>query len=115
MNSPTALVTGSAGGVGTATVRALLSAGFDVYAGVRRPGTAASMVAVGAHEIPLDVSREDSMSEAVRDIEQRSGAVDVLVNNAGYALAGPIEEIGLEPLRAQFEVNVFGVVRMSQL
>jgi NAD(P)-dependent dehydrogenase (short-subunit alcohol dehydrogenase family) len=115
MNAPTALVTGSTGGIGTATVHALLAAGFDVYAGVRRLGAAAPMVSAGAWEITLDVSDETSMTDAVRQIEARSGAVDVLVNNAGYALAGPMEEIGIDPLRDLFEVNVFGVVRMSQL
>jgi NAD(P)-dependent dehydrogenase (short-subunit alcohol dehydrogenase family) len=61
------------------------------------------------------VTDEQSMTAAVAEIEQEHGAVDVLVNNAGYGQYGAIEQLAIEDLRAQFETNVFGAVRLAQL
>lgn len=110
-----ALVTGASGGIGSATVRALLDRGFRTLAAVRRKGSVPELVSKGAIEVLLDVADESSMVSALDRIHSAYGAVDVLVNNAGLAIAAPIEELPMELLRHQLEVNVMGVVRMSQL
>jgi NAD(P)-dependent dehydrogenase (short-subunit alcohol dehydrogenase family) len=113
--SRTALVTGASGGIGRATVRALLDQGLTVYAAVRRPGSVADLVAAGACEVALDVTDEESMRAAVSVVEAAHGHVDVLVNNAGFAVASPIEELDPDALRSQLEVNVVGLMRLTQL
>jgi NAD(P)-dependent dehydrogenase (short-subunit alcohol dehydrogenase family) len=110
-----ALVTGANSGIGRASVEALRVAGFSVYAGARRPEAVAGLKADGFRALRLDVTDEASMASAVAAVEAERGAVDVLVNNAGYGLYGPMEELGLDDLRGEFEVNVFGMLRMSQL
>jgi NAD(P)-dependent dehydrogenase (short-subunit alcohol dehydrogenase family) len=72
-------------------------------------------VAAGCTALACDVTDEASMSVAVAAVEAKHGAVGVLVNNAGYAEYGPLEEVGLDRWRRQFETNVFGLVRMTQL
>jgi NAD(P)-dependent dehydrogenase (short-subunit alcohol dehydrogenase family) len=116
MTPAIALVTGaSRGGIGQATAQALTTAGFLVYATARRPEARAALDAQGLRSLELDVTDERSMVAAVRQIEAEHGAVDVLVNNAGFAQLGPLEELSPELLRRQFETNVFGLVRMAQL
>ena len=110
-----ALVTGANSGIGRATAEALRGEGFFVYAGARRPEAAAGLEADGFRAVRLDVTDEESMASAVAAVEEERGAVDLLVNNAGYAMYGPMEELSLDAVRAEFEVNVFGMLRMSQL
>lgn len=116
MNAPkVALVTGCSSGIGRATALALHQAGFAVYASARRPETLADLHTQGLHTLALDVTDEASMRSAVASVEQAHGAVDILINNAGYGEMGPIEEVSIERWRRQFETNVFGLVRMAQL
>lgn len=110
-----ALITGASSGIGRATAEALVSAGFVTYATARRPDTLTSLANQGCHVLRLDVTDEESMVAAVRAIEAKHGAVDVLVNNAGYGPLGPLEELDRDELRHLFETNVFGLVRLSQL
>jgi NAD(P)-dependent dehydrogenase (short-subunit alcohol dehydrogenase family) len=110
-----ALVTGCSSGIGRATALALSDKGYAVYASARRPETLADLAARGLETLALDVTSEESMVAAVRAVEAVHGHVDVLVNNAGYALQGPVEEASLDAVRAQFETNVFGLVRLCQL
>ncbi len=109
------LITGSNSGIGHATARQAAAAGHIVYGGARRPETFPDIAAVGAQPIRLDVTDEASMVEAVRQIEERHGVIDVLVNNAGFGQMGPIESITPQQWMKQYQVNVFGLVRMSQL
>jgi len=110
-----ALVTGASSGIGKATAIALAAAGFVTYATARRVETLADLKAAGCETLPLDVTDEDSMVAAVRMVEATHGGVDVLVNNAGYGEYGPLEELALDDVRREFETNVFGLLRMSQL
>jgi NAD(P)-dependent dehydrogenase (short-subunit alcohol dehydrogenase family) len=114
-NRRAALVTGCSSGIGRATALALAAKGYVVYATARRPETLADLAARGCETLALDVTSEESMVAAVRAVEAAHGHVEVLVNNAGYALQGPVEEASLGAVRAQFETNVFGLVRLSQL
>ena len=110
-----ALVTGCSSGIGRASALALLGKGFVVYATARRPETLDDLAARGCRTLALDVTSEESMVAAVSAVEAEHGHVEVLVNNAGYALQGTVEECSRDAVRAQFETNVFGLVRLCQL
>ncbi len=109
------LISGCSSGIGAATAEALAHAGHTVYATARKKETLADLEAVGCHPLALDVTSEDSMVAAVRAVEAEHGRVGTLVNNAGYAEYGPIEEADLDRVRAMFETNVFGLARLTQL
>ena len=113
--SNTVLITGCSTGIGKATAERLARAGWNVYATARRIDKLADLAALGCKTLALDVDDERSMQEAVRRIESEAGAVGVLVNNAGYSQSGAIESVPLERVRRQFETNVFGLVRLTQL
>ena len=109
------LITGCSSGIGRATALRLAGAGWTVYATARRPETLAELERAGCRTLALDVTDEDSMRAAVETVEQAEGAVGVLVNNAGYSQSGAVETVPMESVRRQFETNVFGVVRLTQL
>jgi NAD(P)-dependent dehydrogenase (short-subunit alcohol dehydrogenase family) len=113
--SKAVLVTGCSSGIGRATALRLASSGWTVYATARRPGSIADLADAGCHTLALDVTDESSMQAAVETIEAAKGAVGVLINNAGYSQSGALETVPLEALRRQFETNVFGLVRLTQL
>jgi NAD(P)-dependent dehydrogenase (short-subunit alcohol dehydrogenase family) len=110
-----ALVTGASGGIGLATLRALEVAGFIAVGAARRPDAVEELRQQGFPAVRIDVTDEASMIEGVAETERLAGRVGVLVNNAGYGLAGPVELLDMDDLRSQFETNVFGLVRMCQL
>lgn len=113
--SKAVLVTGCSSGIGRATALRLAGAGWKVYATARRPETLSDLSEAGCRTLALDVTDEQSMHAAVEQIEQAEGAVGVLINNAGYSQSGAIETVPLEAVRRQFETNVFGLVRLTQL
>jgi NAD(P)-dependent dehydrogenase (short-subunit alcohol dehydrogenase family) len=113
--SKAVLVTGCSSGIGRATALRLAQAGWTVYASARRPETLTQLADAGCHTLALDVTEEDSMRAAVEAVEQAEGAVGVLINNAGYSQSGAIETVPMDAVRRQFETNVFGLVRLTQL
>ena len=113
--SKTALVSGASSGIGAATALALLDAGFEVFAGARRLDRLAPLAEKGARSLLLDLTDEASIVAAVETATGKSGRLDVLVNNAGYACCGALEDVPLAEARRQFEVNVFGLARLCQL
>ncbi|MFD4791509.1 oxidoreductase [Streptomyces sp. NPDC058459] len=116
MTDTAVLITGTSSGIGRATVELLSRrAGLTVYATARDPEAIADLAAAGAHTLALDVTDEDSMTAAVKIVEQRHGHIGILVNNAGYGEYGTIEETRLDDVRRQFETNVFGLARLTQL
>src|SRR3954464_1533428 len=116
MTQPTTvLITGCSSGIGHATAERLVAAGWTVYATARKPETLADLEGRGCRTLALDVTDEASMQAAVAAVEAEHGAVGALVNNAGYSQSGAIETVPMEKVRAQFETNVFGVVRLCQL
>ena len=109
------LITGCSSGIGEETARRLAGKGWTVYATARNPDSIAALAEAGCKTLALDVTDETSMQAAVTAVEEAEGAVGALVNNAGYSQSGALETLPMERLRAQFETNVFGLVRMCQL
>lgn len=107
-----ALVTGASSGIGEAAARELARAGFTVY-GTSRKAVAGEQ-RDGVTFLPLDVTDDESVTNAVGEVLHRSGRIDVLVNNAGVGTAGAAEESSLEQARAVFDTNFFGAVRLSR-
>lgn len=118
MNSntkPTALVTGASSGMGKSIAKRLIADGYLVYVAARNTDKMADLAQLGAVPLRMDISQDADIVATVATITAQSGGVDVLVNNAGYGLYGPVEEITLDEARYQFEVNVFGAARLTQL
>ena len=114
-----ALVTGCSSGIGKATALALVDAGYLVHAGVRSERDAAALRSerpAGLEPLILDVATPTSVADAVRRLGEEAGAagLDVLVNNAGFGLAGPLELQRMEDIRGQFEVNTFGTLALTK-
>jgi len=114
-HSRAVLITGCSSGIGRATALRLARRGWTVYASARRPESIADLADAGCETLTLDVTDEDSMRAAVAQVEREQGAVGVLINNAGYSQSGPVEQVGLDAVRRQFETNVFGLVALTQL
>ena len=121
-NYKVAVVTGSSSGIGLETSLLLARNGFYTYAAMRNPDKSKKegMVNVANREklplkvIPLDVVDDKSVKEAIDRITTEQGRIDVLVNNAGYLLLGPLEELSIEEFKEQFETNFFGAIRVTQ-
>jgi len=113
--SKAVLITGCSSGIGYATAERLVRSGWTVYATARSTDAIVELGRAGCHLLELDVTDEASIRAAVADVEQAEGAVGVLVNNAGYSLSGAVESVPLDEVRLQFETNVFGLIRLSQL
>jgi NAD(P)-dependent dehydrogenase (short-subunit alcohol dehydrogenase family) len=109
------LLTGASAGIGEATAILLQVAGYTVYAAARRVDRMKHLKKEGIQILKLDVSEEESMQTAVSTILQREGQIDVLINNAGYGSYGAMEDVPIEEARYQFEVNIFGLARLTQL
>ncbi len=109
------LITGCSTGIGRAAAERLAAGGHTVYATARRLEAIADLEHIGCRTLALDVLDEDSMQAAVATVEGEHGAVGALVNNAGYAVSGAIEAVAMDAVRVEFETNVFGYLRMSQL
>lgn len=108
MTSKRALITGCSTGIGRATALELQSRGYEVIATARRPDTIEDLDVTGT--VALDVDSDESVASAVAE----AGPIDVLVNNAGFGVEGPIETVPLDEVRRMFETNVFGSARMIQ-
>jgi NAD(P)-dependent dehydrogenase (short-subunit alcohol dehydrogenase family) len=113
--SKAALITGCSTGIGRATALRLARSGWRVYASARRAESIADLEDAGCETLALDVTDEQSMRDAVDAVERAEGAVGVLINNAGYSQSGAIETVPLDAVRRQFETNVFGLVRLTQM
>jgi NAD(P)-dependent dehydrogenase (short-subunit alcohol dehydrogenase family) len=115
VSSEVVLITGCSSGIGRVAAELFAARGCTVYATARRPDTLRPLAALGCRTLFLDVTDDASMTAVVAGIEAEHGAVDVLVNNAGYGQQGALEETPMSRFRAQFETNVFGAVRLCQL
>jgi NAD(P)-dependent dehydrogenase (short-subunit alcohol dehydrogenase family) len=113
-----ALVTGSSSGIGFETALHLARNGFHTYASMRNLEKSKGITEIANTEkvplqvVQLDVNDDRSVKEAIGKIESEQGSIDVLVNNAGYVLLGPVEQLSIEEFKEQFETNFFGVIRI---
>jgi NAD(P)-dependent dehydrogenase (short-subunit alcohol dehydrogenase family) len=112
------LVTGCSSGIGLATAVHFARLGHDVHAGVRDPSTATELMqaaeTLGFRPVTLDVDDDASVRRAVAEVLDRSGRVDVLVNNAGIGGGGPIADVPVDWVKTLFDTNYLGAVRMIQ-
>ncbi len=115
MNNKTALVTGASSGIGEAAALRLQRAGYTVYGAARRVDRMTGLTAAGVRVLEMDVTDGKSMADGVSRIVTESGAIEVLVNNAGFGSYGALEDVAIDDARYQFEVNVFGWARLTQL
>lgn len=115
MPAKTALVTGASSGIGEATALELQELGYTVYGAARRTDRLAELAERGIRPLAMDVTDEDSLQAGVKQIVAETGRIDVLANIAGYGSYGALEDVPLDEARRQFEVNVFGAIRLTQL
>jgi NADP-dependent 3-hydroxy acid dehydrogenase YdfG len=115
-----AVVTGSSSGISFETSLALARNGFHTFATMRNLEKSSNITEVSRNEnlplqaIQLDVNNEKSVIEGVNSISEEKGRIDVVVNNAGYDLIGPLEETSMDEIKAQFETNFSGTIRVMQ-
>jgi NAD(P)-dependent dehydrogenase (short-subunit alcohol dehydrogenase family) len=109
------LITGCSSGIGRALARACAMQGWLVYATARDVASIADLADARTTVLRLDVTDESSMAGVVQDALARHGGISALVNNAGYALPGAVEDLRIDEIRAEFETNVFGAIRLTQL
>jgi NAD(P)-dependent dehydrogenase (short-subunit alcohol dehydrogenase family) len=119
-NQRVAVVTGSSSGNGYETSLTLARKGFLTYATMRSLTKGENIKSVAQEEklplkiVQLDVTEDESVKNAMQSIISEANKVDVLVNNAGYALFGAFEDLTIEEIKAQYETNLFGVIRVTQ-
>jgi NAD(P)-dependent dehydrogenase (short-subunit alcohol dehydrogenase family) len=115
-----AIVTGSSSGIGYATALRLARNGYLTFATMRNPAKGTGLIKIAEHEsLPVQVERMDvtdieSIKEFMERMRQSTGRVDVLVNNAGYVLAGALEDVSAEEIRKQFDTNLLGAIQVTQ-
>lgn len=108
-------ITGASSGMGKDTAMDLIKQGYIVYCAARRVEEMNDLKLAGGYILQLDISNEQDIARCVNQIIDEQGRIDVLWNNAGYGLYGSVEETSLDDARYQFEVNVFGLARLTQL
>ena len=109
------LVTGASSGIGREAAIQLARKGHRVYAGARRTERMNDLAGYAITPLPMDVTRGEENERAVDRIIGTEGRIDVLINNAGFGLFGPVEDIPLDDARYQFEVNLFGLAHLTRL
>jgi NAD(P)-dependent dehydrogenase (short-subunit alcohol dehydrogenase family) len=115
-----AVITGCSSGIGYETSLMLARNGFQTFATMRNLSKRSGLESVAAkeglpmHVTELDVTDDKSVNDGIQQILSKAGKIDVLVNNAGYALYGALEDLSTDELKAQYETNLFGIVRVTQ-
>lgn len=110
-----ALITGASSGIGESAAILLHNYGFKVYGAARRVEKMKDLESKGISTISLDITNEESVVNCVNTILEKEERIDVLVNNAGYGSYGAVEDVPMEEARRQFDVNIFGLARLTQL
>lgn len=113
-NEKVVLVTGASSGIGKETALYLIGQGHVVYGAARRLEKMSDIEEAGGHAIAMDITNEDQVRAAVKEIIEAQGRIDVVVNNAGYAVYGAVEDVSITDARRQFEVNLFGLAQLTK-
>ncbi|SFR50043.1 SDR family oxidoreductase [Halorubrum sodomense] len=108
----TVLITGCSSGIGRAAAHTFVDEGWTVYATARNPADIEALGEAGCELATLDVTDQDDVDRVVERILDEAGAIDALINNAGYGQFGPIEDVSTERVHEQFDVNVYGPHRL---
>ncbi|MGQ3327709.1 MULTISPECIES: SDR family oxidoreductase [Halorubrum] len=108
----TVLITGCSSGIGRAAARAFLDEGWTVYATARNPADIETLGEAGCELATLDVTDQSDVDRVVDRILDEEGAIDALINNAGYGQFGPVEDVPTAKVHEQFDVNVYGPHRL---
>ena len=108
------LITGASSGIGKATAKLLIAQGHKVYTAARRINNMTDHQTLGCYPIKMDITNEADIQHVVDTVIEKEDKIDVLFNNAGYAIYGSVEETSLEDARKQFEVNIFGLASLTQ-
>jgi NAD(P)-dependent dehydrogenase (short-subunit alcohol dehydrogenase family) len=111
----TALITGASSGIGEATALQLAELGYTVYAVARRVERMSDLADRGIRTRAVDVTNDATLVVLVEEIIAETGRIDVLINNAGFGSYGALEDVPIEEARRQFDVNLFGLARLTQL
>lgn len=110
-----AIITGASAGMGKSTAFKLHEKGYKVYGMARRTEKMNDLKDKGMEVLSLDLTKDESIVQAVNNVLEKEGRIDVLINNAGYGSYGSVEEVPIEEAKRQFEVNIFGLARITQL
>ena len=114
MNKQVILITGASSGMGKVTAKKLIEDGHTVFAAARRIEKMQDLKEMGGFPLKMDITKEEDIREVVSTIKSQHNGVDVLINNAGYAVYGAVEDTPIEDAKRQFEVNLFGLARLTQ-
>jgi len=109
------IVTGASSGIGFSTVKRLVADGYIVYGAARKKSDMKKIEGAGATALSLEMTDYSSLEKAVARVIKKEGRIDVLFNNAGYGLYGAIEDVSIDDAKQQFDVNLFGLARITQL
>ncbi len=115
MSKKVAIITGASSGMGKSTALILQEKGYKVYGMARRIEKMNGLKTKGMEVVPLDLTKDESIVMAVDTVLEKEGRIDVLINNAGYGSYGAVEDVPIEEAKRQFEVNIFGLSRITQL
>jgi len=108
------IITGASSGIGKATALQLIQEGHTVYGAARRVAKMQDLVEAGGHAIAMDVTNHEQVHSEIQKIIAKENRIDVLVNNAGFAIWGPVEETTYETAKRQFDVNLFGLAEVTK-
>ncbi len=109
------LITGASSGMGKSAAHILHKQGYKVYGAARRMEEMQDLEQKGMSIISLDLTKDNSIVDCVNNILDKEGRIDILINNAGYGSYGTVEDVPIDEARRQFEVNIFGLARITQL
>ena len=109
------LITGASSGMGKSAAIVLHKQAYKVYGAARRMDEMKDLEQMGISILPLDLINDESIQACVKTIIEKEGRIDILINNAGYGSYGAVEDVPIEEARRQFEVNIFGLARITQL
>lgn len=119
-HSKVVIITGSSSGIGRETALILARNNYKTYAAMRNLQKSSELVSIvekeklDMHFVQLDVTDDNSVKNAIQKVYDEAGRIDVLINNAGYALSGAFEDLSIEEIKEQYETNVYGLIRTTQ-